>query len=406
MKRPNLSIDLATVNANETDNTDQYLGTTYRAEGLSIGRNYLRCEGQIIAESPSVDQFMIDGTIGRGISSIVYQARLKNDESKKIYALKEFKLDNMANQDVYIPGRDNTSKKKQSSMLVQEIKLLANLKCECLIQLEGAFYESGVVMMAMEFMDYGSLAQFLRIGESTGTEYAKLPPRMLTENALAGTAYQILWGLAYLHHGSIIHRDIKPANILINSLGQVKVSDLGISGFAAFAKSGDEATISGLNHTVIGTSKYMSPERILDKSYGPLCDIWSFGLVLIECATGGWSPLSHETKSGSRPTHRKGIRSIVELAMILDGFDVDAVLKTLSATIAETRKVLGGVNWNKEANAPGGGLGEILLWSLQTSPEKRMPAQTLLNSPWFQLHSILSIESAQRSMRHYFETFL
>lgn len=405
MKKPNLSIDLATVNADERDTSHQYLGTTYRAEGLSIGRNYLRFEGEIIAETPSIDEFIIDRTIGRGISSVVFRARLKGDRSKTNYALKEFKLDNKANQDVYVPGLDATEKKKQSSMVIQELKVLCKLQCECLVQLVGAFYEPGVVIMAMEYMDYGSLAQFLRIGEYLEIANHEMPPRILSENALSGAAYQILWGLAYLHHENIIHRDIKPENILLNSLGQVKVSDMGISGCAAFAKTGDDATISGLNHTVIGTSKYMSPERILDKSYGPLCDMWSFGLVLIEVATGGWSPLYHENKSDNRPTYRKGI-SIVELAETLQNFNVDEVIKCLSKNALGKKKIPGEVDWCKVATTPLGQLGEILIWSLQRAPNKRMPAQTLLKSPWFQRHGVLNIEIAQQSMRHCLNTLV
>eukprot|EP00979_Chaetoceros_neogracilis_P005786 scaffold1093_cov226-Chaetoceros_neogracile.AAC.3 len=403
MKKPNLSIDLATVNADERNSSLQDLGTTYRAEGLSIGRNYLRFEGEIIAETPSIDEFIIDGTIGRGISSVVFRARLKDDESKKFYALKEFQLDNKANQDVYAPSLDATEKKKQSSMVIQELKILCKLQCECLVQLVGAFYEPGRVIMAMEYMDYGSLAQFLRMGE--GVEMTnEMAPRVLSENALAGAAYQILWGLAYLHHENIIHRDIKPANILLNSSGRIKVSDMGISGFAAFTKTEDDATISGLNHTVIGTSKYMSPERILDKAYGPLCDVWSFGLVLIECATGGWSPLSVENQSVKRPTHRKGILSIIELAMTLEEFDVDEVIKSLSKNASEKSKMAGEVDWCKVATSPSGGLGEILIWSLQRAPNKRMPAQILLDSPWFQSHEVSNIESAQQSIRCYINT--
>jgi serine/threonine protein kinase len=100
----------------------------------------------------------------------------------------------------------------------------------------------------------------------------------MPERIVASVAYQILWGVAFLHFENSIHRDIKPANILVNSLGEVKLSDFGIS---AMREPGE-----ALNRTVVGTTLYMSPERLRAKPYGTPSDIWSVGLVLLECLTG------------------------------------------------------------------------------------------------------------------------
>lgn len=397
----NLSIDITKVNDvyDESNIKDSdYFETTYRADGLSIGRNYLRFEGETISETPSIDQFIIEGTIGCGISSIVYRAKLKNDVSKTIYALKEFQLHNPANKNTFTPGQNSSSNSKQFSMLIQEIKTMCKLKCECLVEMVGALYGDGTVTMAMEYMDFGNLAQFLRIGHDFFQD--ELNPTMLTENALAGAAYQILWALSYLHRENIIHRDIKPANILIHSSGRVKVGDLGISGFAAYARTEDEATISGLNHTVVGTSKYMSPERILDKSYGPLCDVWSFGLVLVECATGGWNPLCYQHDNCIGMRCNKGVNGLVDLAMILDEFCVEQVLQTLAIPRKKAFRVTNGIDWSRELNSSGG-VGEVIRWSLQRLPERRMPAEILLKSPWFSRCGIKDVDSAQVVMKEY-----
>jgi serine/threonine protein kinase len=85
----------------------------------------------------------------------------------------------------------------------------------------------------------------------------------------------MLWGLSYLHHEKMIHRDIKPGNVLLHSDGRVKLADFGIS-----------STGRDLATTVVGTMMYMAPERLRGKKYGVLSDIWSFGLVVWECATG------------------------------------------------------------------------------------------------------------------------
>ena len=73
------------------------------------------------------------------------------------------------------------------------------------------------VAVTLEFMDIGGLDTLL---EKSGP---------VPEKVLACIAFQVLWGLAYLKHEKRVHRDIKPPNILINSEGQVKLTDFGIS---------------------------------------------------------------------------------------------------------------------------------------------------------------------------------
>lgn len=90
---------------------------------------------------------------------------------------------------------------------------------------------------------------------------------------------QVLKGLVYLHHERhVIHRDIKPSNLLVNHKGEVKITDFGVS--AVLASS------MGQRDTFVGTYNYMSPERISGSSYDYKSDIWSLGLVVLECAIG------------------------------------------------------------------------------------------------------------------------
>lgn len=100
----------------------------------------------------------------------------------------------------------------------------------------------------------------------------------IPEHVLANMTYQILYGLSYLKKEKRVHRDIKPSNVLINSQGQVKVSDFGIA-----AELRSSIAMCG---TFVGTFKYMSPERIQRKPYSYSSDIWSLGIVLLETATG------------------------------------------------------------------------------------------------------------------------
>jgi len=76
----------------------------------------------------------------------------------------------------------------------------------------------------------------------------------------------------------VIHRDIKPSNLLINSDGQIKIADFGVSGKIDFTLQ--------YKSTWVGTLPYMSPERCRGDKYNFDTDLWSLGLTILECALG------------------------------------------------------------------------------------------------------------------------
>lgn len=81
----------------------------------------------------------------------------------------------------------------------------------------GAFLRESAMVLALEYMDGGSLENVIH---QLGT---------IPERVLGSIAYQILYALAYLKTNKRVHRDIKPPNILLNSRGNVKLSDFGIA---------------------------------------------------------------------------------------------------------------------------------------------------------------------------------
>ncbi|XP_028753558.1 mitogen-activated protein kinase kinase 2-like [Neltuma alba] len=153
--------------------------------------------------------------------------------------------------------------------IAQELKINQSAQCPYVVVCYQSFYENGVISIVLEYMDGGSLEDFLKKVKS------------IPEPHLAAICKQVLKGLTYLHHEKhIIHRDLKPSNLLINHRGEVKITDFGVSAIM-------EST-SGQANTFIGTRIYMSPERIdgFQRGYNYKCDIWSLGLILLECATG------------------------------------------------------------------------------------------------------------------------
>lgn len=96
-------------------------------------------------------------------------------------------------------------------------------------------------------------------------------------DVLGKIAEAILAGLTYLYRvHKIMHRDIKPSNVLVNSRGEIKLCDFGVSG----------ELVNSVADTFVGTGTYMAPERIQGSPYTVKSDVWSVGLTLMELAIG------------------------------------------------------------------------------------------------------------------------
>ena len=128
-----------------------------------------------------------------------------------------------------------------------------------------SFSGSCAAGLIFEFMDCGSLDEIVKRG---GCQNEKI---------LSFVAYSCLRGIQELHEKNKLHRDIKPSNVLLNSLGQVKLADFGL--VSAMDKS-DHAS------TFVGTTQFMSPERIRGEPYNRSSDIWSLGLTVLSAALG------------------------------------------------------------------------------------------------------------------------
>ncbi|PIN14343.1 Mitogen-activated protein kinase kinase (MAP2K) [Handroanthus impetiginosus] len=284
IKKPIKELKLSVPAQNSPISTFLTASGTFHDGDLLLNQKGLRLisdeNESVPSETKEVDlQFSLEDletikVIGKGSGGVVQLVRHKWVGT--LFALKVIQM---------------TIQEEIRKQIVQELKINQASQCPNVVVCYHSFYHNGAISLVFEYMDRGSLVDVVR------------QVKTILEPYLAVVCKQVLQGLVYLHHERhVIHRDIKPSNLLVNHKGEVKITDFGVSAMLASSM--------GQRDTFVGTYNYMAPERISGSTYDYKSDIWSLGMVILECAIGRF-PYTKSEDQQSGPSFYELLQAIV-----------------------------------------------------------------------------------------------
>ncbi|OAO96427.1 SnRK3.4 [Arabidopsis thaliana] len=151
------------------------------------------------------------------------------------------------------------------SQVKREIRTMKLLNHPNIVQIHEVIGTKTKICIVMEYVSGGQLSD--RLGR-----------QKMKESDARKLFQQLIDAVDYCHNRGVYHRDLKPQNLLLDSKGNLKVSDFGLS---AVPKSGDMLS------TACGSPCYIAPELIMNKGYsGAAVDVWSCGVILFELLAG------------------------------------------------------------------------------------------------------------------------
>ncbi|MDQ3083007.1 MAG: protein kinase, partial [Gemmatimonadota bacterium] len=211
--------------------------------------------GTLIPGELFAERYQITRVVGRGGMGTVYKAT--DNELDEEIAIKLLRSEAMSS--------DPTMAERFKS----EIRLARRISHRNVVRTHDFGETLGSYYVTMEYVEGITLRDLIDMR------------KRLSPSSTLGIARQLAASLAIAHEVGVIHRDIKPQNLLLDAAGVLKVMDFGI---ARLAERTSTVTQTGM---VVGTPAYMAPEQLLAETVDARSDLYSAGIVLYECLTGG-----------------------------------------------------------------------------------------------------------------------
>ncbi|CAH8473451.1 unnamed protein product [Heterobilharzia americana] len=186
----------------------------------------------------------------------------------------------------------NVSDKTRQDFLT-EANTMSQLDHPNIVQLIGLVTKSEPKMIVIEFMENGSLDNYLRCSRST-----------LSMEQLLYMLRDIACGMNYLAHLNFVHRDLAARNILVDKFNTCKVSDFGLTRKVGSDTTEDAYTFTGGKVPI----RWTAPEAIMYRKFTISSDIWSFGIVAWELFSLGERPYWNWTNQAVIAMVEKGYR--------------------------------------------------------------------------------------------------
>jgi len=192
----------------------------------------------------------------------------------EVYLAKDTRLDRQVAIKVLPPHLTDNAEFKQR--FEREARAISSLTHPSICTLHDIGHENGVDYLVMEYLEGETLAQRLVKGPLPFDEVLRF-------------GIEIASALDKAHRAGVVHRDLKPGNIMLTKVG-AKLLDFGLAkSVAGLTSSPDAATLTEpltSKGTLIGTFQYMAPEQLEGREADARTDIFAFGAVLYEMATG------------------------------------------------------------------------------------------------------------------------
>ncbi len=198
-----------------------------------------------------VEDYELEGELGRGAMGVVYRARHK--ATGALHALKRVELLDA----------------EAALRFEREASAMGRVGGPGLVPVHGVVVEGRRAWLAMGLLEGGTLRERLR--QRGGRPWAP------TE--AAALVLELTRAVARCHAAGLVHRDLKPENVLFSEDGRPHVADLGL------VKDLRAASLTATG-TVLGTPAYMAPEQLLGLPAGPAADVFALGAILHELLAG------------------------------------------------------------------------------------------------------------------------